>query len=122
MDKEAVARLAGMDYALKQIKEHGIENFEKELAWRKGKNFTVPLTERQIGKYYKGVLSIVKDRVCTCALYALRDEFGFGPSRAKRFFNRFYEYLQSIGQGYVSWIEVHDVVKDELGIDIDSYE
>ena len=121
LDKEAVARLSGMEYALKQIKENGIENFEKEFSYRKGKGFTIPLTQREIGKYYKEALKIMQNRVCLCALYAMRDEFGFGKGRGQRFFNRFYEYLQSIGNDYVTWSEVEEVVHDEMGIHINSF-
>lgn len=34
VDREAIARLDGMDYAKRRIKEIGMEEFEKELEWR----------------------------------------------------------------------------------------
>lgn len=110
-----------MEYALKIIKESGVERFEKELEYRRGKGFTIPLTQKEVGKYYKEALRIMQNRVCLCALYAMRDEFGFGHGRGQRFFNRFYDYLQSIGGDYVTWAEVEEVVMDEMGIHIDSY-
>ena len=121
MDKEAVARLVGMDYALRQIEANGIENFRKDLAYRKGKGFSIPMTQAQISKNSKESLKVMTNRVLLLALYALRDEFGFGKTRGMRFFKRFWGYLQSIGDDYVTWYEVEQVICTEMGIDIDSY-
>ena len=120
-DREAMARIDGMAYALRQIKENGVEYFEKELEYRTGKGFTIPLTQKEVGRYYKEALKIMQNRVCLCALYALRDEFGFGSKRGVRFFQRFYDYLQSVGDDYVTWKEIEEAVGEEMGISIDSY-
>ena len=48
--KEAIARLDGMDYALRRIREKGIEDFEREMQWRNENGISLPLTQQTINE------------------------------------------------------------------------
>ena len=49
-NKEAIARLDGMDYALRRIREKGIEDFEREMKWRNENGISLPLTQQTINE------------------------------------------------------------------------
>lgn len=55
-------------------------------------------------------------------LVVLRDEFGFGKDRAKRFIDRVIWQYKCVagepGKHYVSIEDIVDIAKDELGIDV----
>ena len=50
IDREALARLNGMDYAVRRIKAVGMEEFEKELKTRNRSGMTLPLDNKAIQK------------------------------------------------------------------------
>ena len=46
--KEDQARLDGMAYALRQIKAHGMDDFEKELVMRGRRDLAIPISQQDL--------------------------------------------------------------------------
>ena len=111
LDREAEARMNGMDYALRRIKEIGIEEFEKELEWRGRKNFSVHITSREAinaaEQAYKHI------RIAT--LITLYDEFDFDKKMLDRFNERYNDKMDSLNKGYVNWGDYENIIVNEIG-------
>lgn len=111
LDREAEARMNGMDYALRRIKEIGIEEFEKELEWRGRKNYSVHITSREAinaaEQAYKHI------RIAT--LITLYDEFDFDKKMLDRFNERYNDKMDSLNKGYVNWGDYENIIVNEIG-------
>lgn len=61
--------------------------------------------------------NMMLDTVLILASMTLHDEFGFGKERLQRFIKRFNFKAECIGEGYTSWKEQIDILKDECGLE-----
>jgi hypothetical protein len=118
VDREAMARLDGMDYALRRIKSIGIEEFEKELRNRNKSGMSLPLDNKQIQKELVKHQSAVLEFSLVLALATLHDEFGFGEKRAKKFRDLYMTGVDYINQGYAYLEEYKQGIKEQLGIEV----
>lgn len=50
---------------------------------------------------------------------ALRDSFGFGPSRLRKLWGKVNSISDSISEGYIDIQDLIDVLKDEAGIELE---
>lgn len=116
--KEDKARLAGMEYAYRQIKEHGLEYFEKELKNRGAWNISIPITNADIETASRAIREQTFDTMLCMSLLTLRDEFDFGKQRLERFLGRFEEKSHALEGGELLWEDYCQVIKDECGIDL----
>ena len=97
------ARLLGMDYAYRQIKKIGLEEFEKELRWRMKHGISLRMTPEELNKSsLEFRQQFVAMTVCL-AILVLHDEFGFGKQRLKQFENRYNIKYDSLLSNYVTW-------------------
>lgn len=111
LDREAEARMNGMDYALRRIKEIGIEEFEKELEWRGRKNFSVHITSREAINAAEQAYKHIR----IAALITLYDEFDFDKKMLDRFNERYNDKMDSLNKGYVNWGDYEDIIVNEIG-------
>lgn len=118
VDREAMARLDGMDYALRRIKSIGIEDFEKELRNRNKSGMSLPLDNKQIQKELQKHQGAVLEFSLVLALATLHDEFGFGEKRAKKFRDLYMTGVDYINQGYAYLEEYKQGIKEQLGIEV----
>lgn len=56
---------------------------------------------------------------CKVTLFVLRNYFGFGEKRLRRFWGYFEDYAVDIGNGKLKIAEVDAVLMDEYGIEVD---
>ena len=111
-DREAAARIGGMHYAIRQIKEKGMEEFEKEVAWRGSANFGLQLSSQEAMNTYKQVYIHVR----MCAIITLYDEFDFTPEEIERFNNRYNDKILGLNESYVNWKDYEDILHNEIGV------
>ena len=111
LDREAEARMNGMDYALRRIKEIGIEEFEKELEWRGRKNYSVHITSREAINAAEQAYKHIR----IAALITLYDEFDFDKAMLDRFNERYNDKMDSLNKGYVNWGDYEDIIVNEIG-------
>lgn len=117
-DKLAEYRLEGMVYAFKQIKENGLEAFEKELAFRSPLNLSIPIRQKELKKITDDIINRSMNVILVFALAVLHDEFGFGAKRCKQFVDRFNSKTAGLVEDYITWDEQMQIIKDELGIEV----
>lgn len=111
LDREAEARMNGMDYALRRIKEIGIDEFEKELEWRGRKNYSVHITSREAINAAEQAYKHIR----IGALITLYDEFDFDKKMLDRFNERYNDKMDSLNKGYVNWGDYEDIIVNEIG-------
>ena len=63
----------------------------------------------------KGISETVAS-VLACTLMTLRDEFGFGEVRAKRFMEHFHRHFDDINTGHVSLADIKQTMEEELRV------
>lgn len=120
VDEMNTARLQGMDYAFRQIKKEGLDEFEKELRWRMNHGISLRLTQKELDKSsMEFKQQFVAMTVCV-AILVLHDEFGFGKKRLKQFENRYNVKSESLLSDYVNWDDyvglVSEITGEEFGI------
>lgn len=112
INRDAQTRIDGMTYAVRRIKEIGMEEFEKELAWRGNINLGLQLNPKELLTIADSI--IVESRVT--AMLVLHDEFDFGRKRIERFNSRFNDKMEGLNKSYVTWGDYLQIMQDELGI------
>ena len=109
------ARLQGMDYAFRQIKENGLAAFEKELQWRMKHGISMRLSQKEIDQSsLEFRQQFVAMTVCI-AILVLHDEFGFGQKRLKQFETRYNIKSESLLSNYVSWDDYFALASEIIG-------
>lgn len=123
-NKEYQARISGMLYAYKIVKEKGVDELEKELKFRQAHFVPLEYTSEKIAK----IEEFLKDRVIATMLpvimYVLNDTFGFGRERLLRFQQAFYHRcemmasLDPLGEPYER-VGLYAKVLEKYGITFD---
>lgn len=115
-----IAKFEGMDFALRVVKEKGIEGLEKEIEWRRGSKVgPIRLTREEINQANDAIKIRCHDTIMALAVLTLRDEFDFGEVRAKRFMERFNSKTDFLLSGEVTWDDITEVLLEELNIKLD---
>lgn len=118
IDKETRARLDGMLYAYRRIKEIGAEEFEKELRWRGAYGIGLPITPEEIRNGSASIEDNVYQVLASCSCLALHDEFDFEQGEIKRYLDRFNAKIQGLNGNYVDWSDYVGIMAEETGVNI----
>lgn len=109
------ARLLGMDYAYRQIKKIGLEEFEKELRWRMNHGISLRMTPEELNKSSLEFRQQFVGMTVCVAILVLHDEFGFGKKRLKQFETRYNIKSDSLLSDYVTWDDYTALVSEITG-------
>lgn len=75
--------------------------------------------KQEVAKLYGTSLEVAKKEILgqyhLVWLFALREEFGFADSRARRVLNKFLEISEDIASGLITFDDLKEVIKDEIG-------
>ncbi len=112
-------RLDGMFYAYAKIKENGLDAFAEELQYRSKRGVQLVNTKRDQQKFEKEIIDRVQDVAMIFSIAVLVDEFDFGSEEVNRFIDRLKLKSECIEDKYLTWEEQKQIIKDEIGIDID---
>lgn len=110
-------RMAGAAWILDIAKKDGIESAEKELERRGAEFIPMEINNVALKEFEERVKNNTIDTICLLSAATLRDEFGFGKERLKRFVERFNEKSDCICENYVTWNDMIEQMKEETGID-----
>ena len=98
-------------------------NFAKKYAKKKKQTQKIGMTDYQIHKAI--VVNEASKRafltMMGVSLIALRDKFGFGPERMKRFSDKVFLEYSRVQRGLLTFEDMHNVVKEETGIDVNDW-
>lgn len=101
------------------VKDGGVEALEKELKFRNTSGINLPLARKELDAACEKIKQRTCDTVGLLTAAVLRDEFDFGPKRAKRFWDRFTSKTECIMSNMATWDDYQKMVKEELGLDIE---
>lgn len=96
---------------------------EKRRQYREqNKNATYRLNQNQIQQLKEQSTMDATERAFVILLgfsmMSLRDEFGFGEKRLNQFLNKLFQIYEAYQDKYISLNDLHDVIKQETGIDV----
>lgn len=112
-------RLDGMFYAYAKIKDEGLDKFAEELRYRSKRGVQLVNTRKDQRKFEQEVIQRVQDVVMIYAVAVLVDEFDFSNEEVNRFIDRLKLKSDCIDDKYLTWDELKQIIKDEIGVDID---
>ena len=82
-------RMDGLKLALRIADRDGIDGIRKEIAYRNNGGIDIRIAMRELDEASQTIKETCVDTIMTMAMWALRDEFGFGKDRMQRFYDRF---------------------------------
>ena len=112
-------RLDGMFYAYTKIKDEGLDKFAEELQYRSKRGVQLVNTRKDQRKFEQEIIDKLQDAIMIFAIAVLVDEFDFGKEEVNRFLDRLQVKSECISDKYLTWDEQKQIIKDEVGIDID---
>lgn len=110
------ARRDGMGYALKIVREKGIEGLEEEVKFRNISKVSVAMSDEEYKELVNAITADSIDAIAIIATLTLHDEFGFGEKRVKQFKNRFNLKYDCIGKGFTTWQEQLEILHNECNL------
>ena len=110
------ARRDGMGYALKIVREKGIEGLEEEVRFRNISKVSVAMSDEEYKELVNAITADSVDAVAIIATLTLHDEFGFGEKRVKQFKNRFNLKCDCIDKGFTTWQEQLEILRNECNL------
>lgn len=111
-------RTDGMEYALRIVKEKGIEALEKEVKARTWSGISLRITAEEINEASEKIKHMVLDTMTIMTVLTLHDEFGFGRKRIQQFLDRFTLKAECILEDYATWEDYQSIIRKELGFDL----
>lgn len=111
-------RTDGMEYALRIVEKEGIEALRKEVRARNWSGISMRVTQKEVDEASMAIKHRCLDTLTIVGVLTLHDEFGFGFSRIQRYLNRFTTKAECLLENYATWQDYQNIIKDELGIDL----
>jgi len=118
-------RRDGMAYAYKILTEaearqkgSGVKALESELRLRNIFRHPIGLDMKYVNEWVADCKQMLLATVKLASVLTLRDEFGFGEQRCKRYNDRFTDKAECILLDFATWEDFIECVKEELNIDI----
>ena len=118
LSKEETARFGGANWMLDFIKEHGIEEAEKELEYRGIRKMPLGVSKPDVDRYIEREKQRIIALLIVSSCLVLRDEYGFGYERINRFIERFNIKVACVNEKYTTLKEMQETIKAETGLEI----
>lgn len=112
-------RMDGLKLALRIADRDGIDGIRKEIAYRNNSGINTRLSMRELDEASQEIKENCVDTIMTMAMWALRDEFGFGKDRMQRFYDRFMLKTDMALEHVTDLPEIRKTLEKELGYEID---
>lgn len=111
-------RTDGLLLARKLVKEHGVEQLDKEIAFRNRHRINMALSTKDLDVASNEIKLMSFDCATVIAVMTLRDEFDYGKTRLERFLRRFNEKRDAIYEDMATWDDYMEAVREETGVDL----
>ena len=125
-DKEFMARMQGMIYALNIAKEKGVDALEKDIRKRGVLNAPIKYTTAQLDEFWNFLSQNLQATTMAVIGMVLRDKFHFGKKRLKEFKEEYDRKtrlavdLDWIGEHYVTLEDYAEYLNKDFNLDIDA--
>lgn len=111
-------RMDGLKLALRIADRDGIDGIRKEIAYRNNGGINTRLSMRELDEASQEIKENCVDTIMIMAMWALRDEFGFGKDRMQRFYDRFMLKTDMVLNHVTDFPEIRKTLEKELGYEI----
>lgn len=118
VNKEAIARLEGMQYAYDYAIKNGIEELKKEIDFRGTTKLPYTTDRKQVQDFIEETKSTMLSTVMLMSVLVLREEFGFGSKRIERFSEKFKDNTEQLQSGDLTWRDTYDAMVQEVGFSL----
>jgi hypothetical protein len=108
----------GLKLALDIVRERGVEGLEEEIRFRNITGLHTSLASKDLDKASAKIKNMTVDTVTVMSVAVLRDEFGYGTKRCKRFIDRMNLKAECLMDNMVSWKDFIDDIEEDLGISL----
>ena len=111
-------REAGLDLALRIVRQGGLEALEKECRFRNITGIHTSLAVKDLDKASEKIKEVIADCYVILSLAVLHDVFQFGEVRCQRFRNGLDKAADYINDGLAEWVDYVNSIKEEMGIEL----
>lgn len=117
-------RMDGMAMALRIVEEYGVEGLREEVKTRKAMFIPLEVTRKSVEDLNDFLGKRILNTYRTEMLFTLNQEFGFGPKRLLKFYEKFGNTvdmvlcLDQFGKPYEKISEHAEIVNQKIGKDI----
>ena len=118
MNKELMARLEGMQYAYDFAKKNGLDALEEEIKFRCNTKLPYTTNRQQVMEFQEMIKQRMLSTVALMSVLILREEFGFGSKRMKRFSDKFKDNTEQLMSGDLTWRDTYEAMVEEVGFGI----
>lgn len=118
MNKELMARLEGMQYAYDFAKKNGLDALEEEIKFRCNTKLPYTTNRQQVMEFQEMIKQRMLSTVALMSVLILREEFGFGSQRLKRFSDKFKDNTEQLQSGDLTWRDTYEAMVQEVGFGI----
>lgn len=111
-------RTEGMEFALRLVKDKGIEELEKEIKFRNRTGISLNVTRQELNAASGRIKEMTLDTFTILGVAALHDAFGFGEKRCQRFMDKMGEGTEYLMNDLATWEDYIGAIKEELGMNL----
>lgn len=111
-------RTEGMEFALRLVKDKGIEELEKEIKFRNRTGISLNVTRQELNAASGRIKEMTLDTFTILGVAALHDAFGFGEKRCQRFMDKMGEGAEYLMNDLDTWEDYISAIKEELGMNL----
>ncbi len=123
ISKEEQARLSGIQRGLEIAENKGIEALREEVEFRCKYKIPLACDMKDVGEALKEIQDNMLSTIMLMSVFVLRDEFGFGKERVKRFTDKYIENSKQLLSKDLNWADVKEAMEEEIGFkcELDDY-
>ena len=118
LDALMEGRLQGMEFALRLVKDQGIETLEKEIRYRSRNKICLNVTTAELNAASNKIKEQTLDTFTILGIAALHDLFGFGEKRCQRFMDKMDEGARYLADDLATWDDYIKDIKEKLEFEV----
>lgn len=113
-------RAAGLELALRIVREGGVEALEEEIRFRGRLNINFGVEKKVVEKATESLKALCIQTVRIAFFSVLHDEFGFGKTRLRRASIAFDKLTAYLIHGWLHWLDLIEEITKRLDMELDT--
>ena len=118
MDSYMQGRTEGMEFALRLVKDKGIEELEKEIKFRQRTGISLNVTIQELNAASNNIKEMTLETYSILSVDCLCDLWGFGKKRCQQFMDKMAEGAQYLVDDLATWDDYRQAIQERLGFEI----
>lgn len=114
MDSYMQGRTEGMEFALRLVKDKGIEELEKEIKFRQRTGISLNVTRQELNAASNKIKEMTLDTYSILSVACLCDLWGFGKKRCQQFMDKMAEGAQYLVDDLATWDDYRQAIQERL--------